>query len=155
MALGLPTAPPRDSILCGGRSVCSGTTGSPFSSYQSASPVTVKRERIKRRFASARSRAVKILYSASRAARRPPMPQTSVTGVRSSRPRSASGSSSARAPNGLAVSEISLASVLVRATPTVTGTPTARRTRSRISSAVDCKEWPGAGTARKKNSSME
>jgi hypothetical protein len=49
------------------------------------------------------------------------MPVISVTGRRSSSAQTASRSSRARAPNGLAESEISLASVLVRAMPTVHG----------------------------------
>ena len=49
------------------------------------------------------------------------MPVISVTGSRPSSSRSAPGPSSALAPNGLAVSLTSFASVRVRPTPTVTG----------------------------------
>ena len=84
---------------------------------------------------------------ARRAARRPAMPVISVTGRRASNARSASGSRTADAPNGLAVSLMSLASVRVRAMPTVTGTPTVWRMWSRIASAV-CLEGQAAVRAR-------
>ena len=71
----------------------------------------------------------------SRAARRPAIPVISVTGRSASSFSSASRSSTARAPNGLAASEISLASVRVRAMPTVTGTPTRSLIRSRTATA--------------------
>ena len=58
------------------------------------------------------------------------MPLTSVTARRASRSRLTLGSRTADAPNGLAVSEMSFARVRVRAMPTVTGTPTVRRTCS-------------------------
>jgi hypothetical protein len=64
-------------------------------------------------------------------------------------------SSTALAPNGLAESEMSFASVRVRATPTLTGTPTSRRILSRIASAVCWSVLPRIGTAWKKNSSIE
>ena len=91
----------------------------------------------------------------SRAARRPAIPVISVTG-RSARSRSsASRSSTASAPNGLAASEISLASVRVRAMPTVTGTRSRSQIRSRIASASSWNVCPRFTTAWKKNSSIE
>jgi hypothetical protein len=89
------------------------------------------------------------------------MPVISVTG-RSARRRSSAGrSSTARAPNGLAASEISLARVRVRAMPTVTGTRNRSQIRSRIASASLWNSSSPGGvsplstTAWKKNSSIE
>ena len=61
-------------------------------------------------------------HGISRFSRRPAMPVTSVTGWAASSDSSVPRSRTAIAPNGLAASEISLASVRVRAIPTVTGT---------------------------------
>ena len=92
---------------------------------------------------------------ASRAARRPAIPVISVTGRPARSFSSASRSITARAPNGLAASEISLARVRVRAMPTVTGTPIRSQIRSRIARASSWSVCPLPTTAWKKNSSIE
>ena len=132
-----------------------GWTASPLSSHHSASPAAVKSARTSRRSARARSRQVRIPHGESRAARRPAIPVISVTGRSIKSSSSPWRSSTARAPNGLAASEISLASVRVRAMPTVTGTPTRSKTRSRINTASSWNVCPRAGIAAKKNSSIE
>ena len=91
----------------------------------------------------------------SRAARRPAIPVISVTGRPARSDSSSSRSITARAPNGLAASEISLARVRVRAMPTVTGTYTCSQIRSRIVRASSCKVCRRSITAWKKNSSIE
>ena len=127
---------PRESDWCGGRFVWSGCTGSPRSSHQSVSPTIVRRWRMNRLSAWMKSRQLWMPCCARRAARLLAMPVTSVTGSRASSSFSASSPPRARAPNGLAVSETSLAKDLERAMPTVTGMRTACQMRSRMASAV-------------------
>src|SRR5438067_574045 len=64
------------------------------------------------------------------------MPLISITGMRASSAISSSGSSTALAPKGFAVSEKSFASVRVRAMPTVTGSLAVSLIRSRRSRAA-------------------
>ena len=83
------------------------------------------------------------------------MPVISFTGRSASRASSASRSRTARAPNGLAESEISFASVRVR------GYSNRRRHADAVVDSIANrhrqlqKRLPGHGNARKKNSSIE
>ena len=94
-------------------------------------------------------------HGVRRRSRRPAMPVTSVTASRPSRDSSSARPRTATAPNGLPVSEISLAKVRVRAIPTVTGTPTRSMIASRIVAAYRAGSIPRGGVASKKNSSIE
>ena len=78
------------------------------------------------------------------------MPLTSVTGKRSKQRQLRLPIEQGQVPNGLAVSETSLANVLVRAMPTVTGTPTCAALCRAVRSAAFWGSCPAVDS--KKNS---